>query len=156
MTTATRLVLPVWIGSLLVGVLVPSPIAAQKVFTVQELDVVERTAGEYFDAVVDAIDREAYDDAKAKLIVVREYLDRSWTFWHMHGVMDGADLVRDAVARLDALDDVLSHVSVDPRTVAGAVDRAQAACKRCHATYRSEDRETKTFSLRPGVIALGK
>ena len=136
----------------LVVVCAGSAVPAQKVFNAEELDVVMKVVGGYFDAVASAITAEDYDDAKAKLVVVREFLDRSWTFWDMNERADVADLVRSSVARLDDLDNVLSEVAVDPNAVAAAMTQATAACEACHMENRWQDPTANAYRIKPGVI----
>ena len=130
-----------------------SVVPAQKVFSPEELDVAMKVVGSYFEGVVSAVAAEDYDDAKAKLVVVREHLDRSWTFWDMNAKTDAANLVKRAVSRLDELDNVLSEITVDLNAVAAAIAQATAACETCHMQYREEDPTTNAYIIKPGMIA---
>jgi hypothetical protein len=125
---------------------------AQKVFTPKELKVVEKTVGPYFDATTAAVMAGDYETAKIKLIVTREYLARSWTFWNMNRQAEAAKMVSAAVATLDTLDDLLSATTVDADAVRAAVTQAAAACTACHAAFRVQDPTTKAYDIKPGVI----
>jgi hypothetical protein len=125
---------------------------AQKVFTAKELKVVEKTVGPYFDATTAAVMAGDYETAKIKLIVTREYLARSWTFWNINRQAAAAKMVSGAVATLDTLDDLLSATPVDADAVRSAVARAAAACTACHAAFRVQDPITKAYGIKPGVI----
>jgi hypothetical protein len=125
---------------------------AQKVFTGRDLEVVEKTVGGYFDAATKAATAKDYENAKAKLVVAREYLARSWTFWNMNKKADAEKMVTAAVASLDDLDDTLSEVTIDPNAVTAAATRATAACVTCHAIYRVQDPTTKAYAINPGMI----
>lgn len=140
---------------LLAAVLVVSSsatVATQKVFTGEELAVVERTVGTYFEAAKSQIGAQDYETAKVRLIVAREYLARSWTFWTRHARGDAAKMVTTTTAALDALDDRMSEVPVDAARVQAAVQEASAACAACHAEFRVEHPDTDTYGIKPGII----
>ena len=127
-------------------------VATQKVFTVEELAVVERTVGTYFEAAKSMAAAQDYETAKVRLIVAREYLARSWTFWTRHARGDAARMVTATTAALDALDDRLSETPIDPDRVQAAVREASAACAACHAEFRVEHPATGTYGVKPGII----
>ena len=140
---------------LLTGVLVVSmsaTVATQKVFTPDELRVVERIVGTYFEAVQSMTAAQDYETAKVRLIVAREYLARSWTFWTRHARGDAAKRVTAATAALDAIDDRLSEVPIDPARVRAAVREASAACDACHAEFRVEHPATGAYDIKPGIL----
>jgi hypothetical protein len=140
---------------LLAGLFVVSAsatVATQKVFTAAELQVVERTVGTYFEAAKSQIAAQEYETAKVRLIVAREYLARSWTFWTRHARGDAARMVTATTAALDALDDRLSDVPIDPARVQAAVHEASAACAACHAEFRVAHPATGTYGIKPGII----
>ena len=136
----------------LVVICAGSVVPAQKIFNAEELDVAMKVVGSYFEGVGSAVAAGDYDDAKAKLVVVREYLDRSWTFWNMNERADVANLVRSSVSRLDDLDNVLSEVAVNPNAVAAAMTQATAACGACHFENLWQDPTTNAYIIKPGVI----
>ena len=142
-------------SALLVGLLAVSAsatVATQKVFTAKELQVVEQTVGTYFEATTSMIAAHDYETAKVRLIVAREYLARSWTFWTRHARGDAAKMVTAATAALDALDDRLSEDPIDPARVQAAVQEASAACAACHAEFRVQH-PTGTYDIKPGIIS---
>lgn len=148
MTAARRSVL-------LAGVLVVSAsasAAAQKVFTADELRVVERIVGTYFESAKSLSAAQDYETAKVRLIVAREYLARSWTFWTRHERSDAAKMVTATTAALDALDDRLSEVPIDPARVRAAVQEASARCAACHAEFRVEHPNTGAYGIKPGIL----
>lgn len=143
-------------SALLVGLLAVSAsatVATQKVFTAKELQVVEQTVGTYFEATTSMIAAHDYETAKVRLIVAREYLARSWTFWTRHARGDAAKMVTAATAALDALDDRLSEDPIDPARVQAAVQEASAACEACHAELRVQHPATGTYDIKPGIIS---
>ena len=127
-------------------------VATQKVFTADDLAVVERTVGTYFEAAKSQIAAQEYETAKVRLIVAREYLARSWTFWSRHARGDAAKRVTATTAALDALDDRLSEVPIDPARVQAAVHEATAACAACHAEFRVEHPASGTYGIKPGIL----
>ena len=127
-------------------------VATQKVFTAAELQVVERTVGTYFEAAKSQIAAQEYETAKVRLIVAREYLARSWTFWTRHARGDAAKRVTAATAALDVLDDRLSEAPIDPARVQAAAQEASAACEACHAEFRVQH-PTGTYDIKPGIIS---
>ena len=140
---------------LLAGLLVVSAsatVAAQKVFTADELRVVERIVGTYFESVRAMSAAQDYETAKVRLVVAREYLARSWTFWTRYERSDAARMVTAATAALDTLDDRLSEVPIDPARVQAAVHQASARCAACHAVFRVEHPATGTFGIKPGIL----
>lgn len=140
---------------LLAGVLVAgasATVATQKVFTPAELRVVERIVGTYFEAVQSMAAARDYETAKVRLIVAREYLARSWTFWTRYERADAARMVTATTAALDALDDRLSEAPIDPARVQAAVREASAACEACHAEFRVEHPATGAYDIKPGIL----
>lgn len=126
--------------------------AAQKVFTADELRVVERIVGTYFESAKSLSAAQDYETAKVRLIVAREYLARSWTFWTRHERSDAAKMVTATTAALDALDDRMSEVPIDPAGVQAAVQEASARCAACHAEFRVEHPNTGAYDIKPGIL----
>lgn len=140
---------------LLAGFLVVSAsatVATQKVFTADELQVVERIVGTYFESAKSLSAAQDYETAKVRLIVAREYLARSWTFWTRYERGNAARMVTATTAALDALDDRLSETPIDPARVQAAVQEASARCAACHAEFRVEHPATGTYDIKPGIL----
>lgn len=150
MTGARRSVLLA--GLLVASMSATATVAKQKVFTADELQVVERIVGTYFESAKSLSAAQDYETAKVRLIVAREYLARSWTFWTRHGRGDAAKRVTAATTALDALDDRLSEVPIDPARVQAAVHQASARCAACHAEFRVEHPAAGTFGIKPGIL----
>jgi hypothetical protein len=141
---------------LLAGLFVVSAsatVATQKVFTAAELQVVERTVGTYFEAAKSQIAAQEYETAKVRLIVAREYLARSWTFWTRHARGDAAKMVRRRPRRWIRSTIRLSEAPIDAARVQAAVQEASAACEACHADFRVEHPATGTYDIKPGIIS---
>jgi hypothetical protein len=113
--------------------------AAQAVVSVEEFSRAMKTIGTAIDAVNQSIGSKSYAEAKTPLALSRQVLASTRPWWAAHQNADGVTLNRQAVARLDALDKVLSAKTVDPSAVAAAVDDAARACSACHVKYREGD-----------------
>ena len=149
MTGARRSVLLA--GLLVASMSATATVAAQKVFTADELQVVERIVGTYFESAKSLSAAQDYETAKVRLIVAREYLARSWTFWTLHARGDAAQMVTATTGALDALDDRLSEVAIDPARVQAAVQEASASCEACHAEFRVQD-PAGAYDIKPGIL----
>lgn len=59
---------------------------------------------------------------------------------------------KDALAKIDALDKVLSSGTLDVAAATVAYKETGAACRSCHSQYRTED-ENNAYILKPGTVA---
>ena len=63
--------------------------------------------------------------------------------------MDEAiEMFREALARLDSIDDALSMERIDPVEVSARVKEARTACQACHAVYRAQDPATEEYRFK--------
>ncbi|MCY4659489.1 MAG: hypothetical protein OXF93_06715 [Acidobacteria bacterium] len=93
-----------------------------------------------------------FDTAKARVVLVRQQLATTITFWRDNERDDAIGFLRAAIGRVDALDDVLSEASIDPAAVTAAAAEIGAACDTCHAVYREQDPATGDYRLKPGSV----
>lgn len=93
-----------------------------------------------------------FPTAKAQFTRVREQLAPTITFWRDHKKDDAIRMLRDALAKLDALDAALSGDSVDAAAAGALAKQVGAACQSCHAVYREQDPNTKAYRLKPGSL----
>ncbi len=114
---------------------------AQKVLGPEEFDRAMKTIGTAVDSANLAIGSKSYVDAKAPLTLSRQVLASTKPLWEIAQQPDAARMTREAVARLDALDKVLSANAVDAAAVAAASQDVTRACDACHARYREGDRQ---------------
>jgi cytochrome c556 len=126
-------------------------VAQQKVSTAEELDTVMKKAGA-FRQVDKAIQSNNAADAKAQLAIVRAAVQESQSFWIAHKKDDALKLNKEALAKLDALDKVLSAGSLDIAGATAAFKEAGGSCRACHTQYRTED-ANNAYILKPGSVA---
>jgi cytochrome c556 len=125
-------------------------VTAQKVSTPAELDKVMKKASA-FRQVDKAIQSSNAADAKKQLAVVKAAVEESRSFWVEHKRDDALKLNTEAVAKLDALDKVLSSEKLDIATATAAFKETGGACRACHQIYRAEDANNE-YILKPGSV----
>ena len=126
-------------------------VAQQKVSTAEELDTVMKKAGA-FRQVDKAIQSKNAADAVAQLAIVRQAVQESQSFWITHKKDDAVKLNKEALAKLDALEKVLSSASFDVATATASFKEAGGSCRACHSQYRAED-ANNAYILKPGSVA---
>src|SRR2546428_3172539 len=109
------------------------------IFTSEHFVAAMKTIGQAFQAVNTALAKNEFEDSKAYLVISRDRLATTITFWRDRKKDDAIRMLRDAVARLDDLDAALSADTIDPAAVAARVKQVGAACEACHAIYREQD-----------------
>ncbi len=109
-----------------------------------------QSAGRNYAAVADLIAKNDYETAKAQLTRAREQLALTVTFWRDQQKGDAVKLLRDALRKTDALDEVLSVERVDAPAVRTASQELNASCQACHAVYREQDPATKAYRVKLG------
>src|SRR2546428_283342 len=115
---------------------------AQKVVSPEEFTRAMKTIGTAIDGVNKAIASKSYVDAKTPLALSRQILASTRPFWTTNQKPDAAKMTRETVAKLDALDKVLSASVVDAAAVAGAAQDLTRSCDACHAMYREGDQQS--------------
>jgi hypothetical protein len=115
---------------------------AQLVIGPEEFDRAMKTIGTAVESVNQAIGSNSYVDAKTPLALSRQILASTKPWWVTNQKPDGARMTKEAVAKLDALDKVLSANAVDAAAVVAAFQDVTRACNACHATYREGDPQT--------------
>ena len=111
-----------------------------------------KTVGQAFSAVNAALTRNDIDDAKAYLVISRDRLATTITFWRDRKKDDAVRMLRNSVARLDDLDAALSVEPVDRTAVAAAAGQVGSSCENCHAAYRDQDPATKAYRFKTGLL----
>jgi cytochrome c556 len=127
-------------------------LAQRVIFTLDDLDKAMKTVGQTFGLVTTMIASKDFAAAKVQVARSRDQLARTISFWRNKEKEDAVKMVRDAVAKLDVLDNALSANTVDASAVTAAARQVGAACEACHAVYREQDPATKTFRLKPGLL----
>lgn len=126
-------------------------VAQQKVTTVEELDKTMKKVQPAMQAAQKALKSESYEDAKAQLAIVKQAMEDSHEFWVMHKKDDAIKTNEDTVAKLDAVDKLLSATPVDKTAVQAALKEMGGACNACHKGYRVRDADNN-YILKPGSI----
>jgi mono/diheme cytochrome c family protein len=134
-------------GALAAGQEKPYPI-----FTSEHFVSAMKTVGQAFAAVNASLGRSEFDDSKAYLVISRDRLATTITFWRDRKKDDAVRMLRDAVTKMDDLDVALSAEQIDPAAVAARVKQVGAACAACHAMYREQDPVTKAYRLKTGTV----
>ena len=129
--------------------------AAQRpypVFTEYHLDRTMTLVGRNFAGANRSLANRDFEAAKARLTRAREQLAVSVTFWRHKGTDDAVGMLRDTLAKLDALDAALSAETVDAIAASALSKQAEMACETCHAVYREPDPDSDGYRLRPGSV----
>jgi cytochrome c556 len=134
--------LVVWTGSILL---------AQKITTPEELDKAMKKVQPAMQAAQKALKSEAYPDVKTQLATIRQVMIDSREFWVLHKKDDAIKANQDVVAKLDAVDKLLSATPVDPAAVVAGMKEMGGACLSCHKVYRERDSENN-YILKPGSV----
>ena len=129
-----------WLTAFIVGMGTVG--VAQLVVSPEEFDRAMKTIGTAVEGVNQAIGSKSYVDAKTPLALSRQILASTKPLWATDQKPDAARMTKEAVAKLDALDKVLSANAVDRAAVAAAFQDVTRACDACHATYREGDQQT--------------
>jgi hypothetical protein len=115
---------------------------AQSVVSPEEFDRAMKTIGTAVEGVNQAIGSKSYVDAKTPLALSRQVLASTRPWWTTNQKPDAVSMTKEAVAKLDALDKVLSAKAVDAAAVAAALQDVTRSCAACHAKYREGDPQT--------------
>jgi len=124
---------------------------AQKVTSPTELATTMKKIAGAQAGVAKAIKSEAYADAKTNVAQVKAALIDAENFWVVNKKDDAVKLSKDAVAKVTALETILSAGTVDQQAAFAAVKEVGGACAACHKEYRIQN-EDKTYAIKPGVI----
>ena len=126
-------------------------VGAQKVTTPEELDKVMKKVGPAMQATQKAVGAGAFADVKTQIATVRQGVLDSQNFWIEHKRDDALKFNKDALAKIDAFDQLVSAEKVDPAAAAASLKAVGAACRSCHQVYRATDADNN-FILKPGSI----
>jgi cytochrome c556 len=123
---------------------------AENVKTAAELDKVMKRASA-FRQVDKAIQSNNAADAKKQLEAVESAVEESRSFWVEHKRDDALKMNKEALAKLDALEKVLSADKLDIAAATASFKEAGGACRSCHQVYRAEDANNE-YILKPGTV----
>lgn len=139
----------------IVAVAAVSSVRAQTeypIFTHDHFEGMMKTLGPNLAGVSASLADDDLDTAKARLVLVRQQLATTITFWRDRERDDAIAFLRAAIGRVDALDDALSEETVDSPVVTATAAEIGVACDTCHAVYREQDPATGEYRLKPGSI----
>jgi cytochrome c556 len=143
---ATALVVA-WSCAVGVAVLAQGP----KVTTPEQLDKVMKAVQQANQPVNKAIASGGYADAKKGLATVKENVIASRTFWVEHKKDDAVKMNEESVAKIEALEKILSAEPVDAAAAAAAAKEVGGSCRACHQKYRATDAENN-YIIKPGSL----
>jgi cytochrome c556 len=126
-------------------------VMAEKARTADDLDKAMKKVGTTQQAVNKAIQAMSYADAKKQLEIVENTLKDAENFWVLNKKDDAVKFSKDTLAKIDALEALLSEKAPDQAKVTAAYREAAASCTGCHRTYRGTD-ANNTFIIKPGTI----
>jgi cytochrome c556 len=126
-------------------------VAQTAVTTAEDLDQIMKKASA-FRQVDKAVQSNNPADAKAQLAIVKAAVAESQSFWVTHKKDDAVKMNKESLAKLDALEKVLSAGALDVAAATAAFKEAGGACRACHQQYRIED-EKNQYHLKPGSVA---
>jgi hypothetical protein len=134
------------------AILVGGGVTAQKVTTVEEYAQLMKANAQAMGGANKAIGSGAYADARTNVATLRKNYMALQGFWTEKKRDDAEAIVKDGLARLDALDKMLSAPTVDQMAAQGAAKEfAGATCGACHKAYREGDAQSG-YKFKPGVI----
>lgn len=122
--------------------------SAYPIFTAEHFVSVMKSVGLGFDAASRLVNAGDYEAAKVRFIRTREQLAPTVTFWRDRDTREAIEMFREALARLDSIDDALSMESIDPAEVGTRVEKARTACQGCHVVFRDQDPATKEYRFK--------
>ena len=122
------------------------------IFTLDHFASTMKTLGPNLSGVNASLAGDDFDTAKARLVLVRQQLATTITFWRDHERDDAIAFLRSAIGKVDVVDDMLSAESVDPDLTRAAAAEIGAACQACHDVYREQDPVTGAYRLKPGSV----
>ena len=121
------------------------------VTTAEEYAKLMKSTGQAFGATNKAIASGAYADARTQLTNVRQNFMTLQAFWTARNRDDAVGIVKDALTRIDALDQMLAAPTVDQMAAQATAKQVQGSCGACHKLYREGDNDTG-FRFIPGVL----
>ena len=124
---------------------------AQKATNPAELEAAMKRVSAANAGVGKGIKSEAYADAKTSVAAVKAALMDAENFWVMNKKDDAVQMSKEAIAKVTALETILSAPTVDQQAAFAAAKEVGGTCAACHKEYRVQN-EDKTYSLKPGVI----
>jgi hypothetical protein len=125
---------------------------AYPIFPFEEFVRMMKSVGANWGGTTASIAKRDFAETKLRLTRSREQLAVTITFWRDNKKDAAVKMLKATLAKMDALDVVLSMETVDAGAVAAAASEVSGACDTCHAVYRDQDPTTKAYRLKPGSL----
>jgi cytochrome c556 len=134
----------VWAGAL--------AMAQTKVTTPEELDKSMKALQQAQMAAGKAITAANFAEAAKQIASVKKALTDSREFWVTHKKDDAIAANKEAVAKVEEVEKMLTAATPDGAAVMAAMKQTVGpACRQCHEKYRVRDAENN-WILKPGTI----
>ena len=124
---------------------------AQKATTPGEFQAAMKRVSAANAGVGKGIKSEAYADAKSSVAELKAALTDAENLWVVAKKDDAVKMSKDAIAKVTALETILSAATVDQQAAFAAAKEVGGTCAACHKEYRVQN-EDKTYAIKPGVI----
>ena len=126
-------------------------LAQGKVTTPEQLDKVMKQAGPTMRNMQAALKASNWADIKKELATQRQAIADSQSFWVEHKKDDALKMNKESLAKIEALEKIVSTEPVDAAATAAALKEVGGTCSACHKQYRAQDAENN-YILKPGTI----
>jgi cytochrome c556 len=126
--------------------------AQNKVTTPEELDKTMKKVGPALQATNKALASKNFAEASKQLTIMKQGIIDSREFWIQHKKDDAISANKEVVAKIEAVEKMLSDATPDGSAVAAALkQQVGSACRTCHEKYRVRDADNN-WVLKPGSI----
>ena len=126
--------------------------AQAKVTTPEDLDQSMKSIQRAQMAAGKAITSGDFAEGSKQLAAVKKALDDSREFWITHKKEDAIAANKEAVAKVEEVQKMLTAATPDGQAVMAAMKQSVGpACRQCHEKYRVRDAENN-WVLKPGSI----
>jgi cytochrome c556 len=142
-TTCATALMMVWLGTL--------GLAQNKITTVEQYAALMKSNAQANGAMNKAIGSGAFQDARTQLATLRQNFTTLHAFWTERKQDAAIGIVKDALTRIETLDNLLAAPAPDQMAAQAAAKELQGACGACHKQFREGDQQTG-FRFRPGVF----
>ena len=126
-------------------------VLAEKAKTAEDLDKAMKKVGTTQQTVNKMIQTMQYADAKKNVEIMKATLVDAENFWVLNKKADAQGFSKEVIAKLDALDKMLTDKAPDQAKATTAYREAAASCNACHKLYRGVDANNQ-FIIKPGTI----
>ena len=137
--------------TLVVAAFATAVVAAQKVTSPEELDKAMKKIAPAQGAANKAIQSMSWADAKAQVVIVKQTLMDTESFWTANKKDDAVTMLKDSIAKVTAVEQALSAPTPDQQAVLASFKQVGATCAACHKQYREQD-ANQQYQLKAGTI----